>query len=241
MTTDKARKRAVRTRMAKTGESYTSARHHLLDRAEPRSSDPDPSGPTLAPLPPRMSEPEVSEEAVTRATGRGWDDWLRLLDARGVEGFSHRDTAAWLSAEHGVTGWWAQTITVGYERARGLRRANQTSTGFRVGVSRTLPAAADRVWPFLLEAGPRDAWLGAGTLRVRVAARGRACRFDFGDDGSRVLVDVTDRGDRTTVAIEHERLAGPDVVEERRAYWRARLGELAGRLAGGLDEREGRA
>jgi hypothetical protein len=65
MTEQKARKRQVRTRMAKTGERYTSARRHV--------TKPEP-------LPPRVAEPPFSEAAVRKATGKGWDDWFRILD-----------------------------------------------------------------------------------------------------------------------------------------------------------------
>jgi hypothetical protein len=217
MTTDKARKRAVRTRMTKTGESYTAARHQIA--SEPASIPP--------PLPPRLGEPQVSDDAVRRATGKGWDDWFRILDARGLEGFSHRDTAAWLATEHGVDGWWAQSVTVAYERARGLRRRHQTSAGFEVSVSKTLGVTAHRLWSAFADDGVRGEWQVPGVLRIRTTVEDRSIRFDHGDDGSRVLVSLTPRApDRTTVTVTHERLDGSDVVEPMRAFWRAQLAAL---------------
>lgn len=54
MTTDKARQRAVRSRMQKTGERYAAARRHVVrDAATP-------------PLPPRAAEPAVSEAAIVK-------------------------------------------------------------------------------------------------------------------------------------------------------------------------------
>ena len=41
MTKDKAQKQAVRTRMAKTGERYTTARHYLLDLHRPENVNVD--------------------------------------------------------------------------------------------------------------------------------------------------------------------------------------------------------
>ena len=51
MTTDKARKRAVRTRMDKTGERYAAARRHVVGTTEP-------------PLPPRVAEPTMSDDTI---------------------------------------------------------------------------------------------------------------------------------------------------------------------------------
>ena len=81
MTTDKARKRAVRTRMAKTGERYAAARRHLVTDG---SASP-------AALPPRVAEPGMTEAAITKGTGRGWDDWFRVLDEWGAATKPHPD------------------------------------------------------------------------------------------------------------------------------------------------------
>lgn len=186
----------------------------------------------------RVTRPEVSDEAVRRATGRGWDEWVRLIDGRQVESFSHRDTAAWLASEQGLDGWWAQCVTVGYERLRGLRDANQTTSGFRVGVSRTLPLPIERVWAAISDDAAREAWAGAGSLRVRRLNAPRVARFDFTDGRSRVTAGLLAKGDRTTLSIEHERLAGPEAVEPMRTFWRERLTALERHLA---DDAGGRA
>lgn len=190
------------------------------------------SEPGGAPLPPRVTEPEVSEEAIVRATGRGWDDWLRILDERGIEGFSHRDTAAWLRTELGVDGWWAQAITVGFERARGLRAAHQVADGFSVGVSKTLPVSSGRLWSAFADEAARSRWLEPGLLRPRTAQPERTARFDVAGESSRVVVGLTAKGDaKTSVTIQHERIASAAEVEERRAFWKARLAALGELLA----------
>ncbi|MGH2960593.1 MAG: hypothetical protein ACRDL3_00125, partial [Solirubrobacterales bacterium] len=72
MTKQKTFKRRVRERMAKTGESYTAARRVLIAAGErPAGSAPE-------------FEPPVADEKVVEATGRGWDEWLRVLDEWGA-------------------------------------------------------------------------------------------------------------------------------------------------------------
>lgn len=216
MTSDKARKRAIRARMTKTGESYTGARRHVRGYPE---------------LPPRFAEPGVSEASILRATGQGWDHWLGLLDSRGVEGFSHHETAAWLQSAAGLSGWWAQAVTVGFERARGLRQVHQTAAGFSVGVTKTLPVPAARLWEALASERERAAWLEQGTLAERSNVPERSARFDFHDDRSRVAAYVSAKGDgKASVTIQHERLRDRDEVEAMRAFWRERLVRLADHL-----------
>src|SRR5215216_1002427 len=99
MTKDKAQKQAVRARMAKTGERYTTARLYLLDlhRTEQDESDAgipetvspslpktvaEPPPMTLRPvlsaaesaLPPRVADPGMSDAAILRGTGKSWDE-----------------------------------------------------------------------------------------------------------------------------------------------------------------------
>ena len=75
MTTDKARKRAVRSRMTKTGERYAAARRHVVNEASLAPVAP----PTTAVAPP--ADPGWSDETIVKGTGRDWAHWLDLLDA----------------------------------------------------------------------------------------------------------------------------------------------------------------
>ena len=70
----------------------------------------------------RSGEMRTSDEAVRRATGRTWDEWIRWLDERGAAGMSHKQIVALLREQGGVeSGWWQQTVTAGYEVAKGRR------------------------------------------------------------------------------------------------------------------------
>src|SRR5438093_3737369 len=105
-------KRIVRSRMQKTGESYTAARFQLLKKKEPDHAE-------LA---------GMSEAAITRATGRTWSAWVKTLDAVHATEKPHRDIARYVSSL-GLPDWWSQTVTVGYERIRGLRDKGQRRDG----------------------------------------------------------------------------------------------------------------
>jgi len=64
----------------------------------------------------------IREETVQEKTGRSSQDWYALLDAWGAASKGHPAIARYLEQEHGVSAWWAQTLTVRYEYARGLRQ-----------------------------------------------------------------------------------------------------------------------
>ena len=220
MTEQKASKRQIRTRMQKTGERYTAARGKVVKPA---------------PLPPRAAEPPFSEAAIRKATGKRWDDWFRILDAWGGTEHTHTEIARYVNQELGVDGWWAQSVTVGYERARGMRAPHERPDGFSVDVSKTFPVDADRLYRAFADARHRSRWIERGTLTLRTGTKSKhTARFDFGtgDEASRVIVGITPKGSsKATVAIQHERLAAAKDVETMRDFWKERFEDLKHLLA----------
>ncbi len=234
MTTDKARKRAVRARMEKTGERYAAARRHVVRTETTTTTD----------LPPRIAEPALSEAAILKGTGRSWDDWFRILDAWGATRHDHTEIARYVHGELGVDGWWSQSVTVGYERARGMRAPNERPEGFEVSVSKTVAMDPMDAWLAFTEPSRRSRWLDL-PLRMRTGTRtrGRSARFDVPSEDNRVNVVLTPRdAKRTTVTVTHVKLAGAGDVAAHRAAWKTRLEALAEHaVAGGVARRGARA
>lgn len=220
MTRQKSFKRLVRARMAKTGEAYTAARAALLAAEEPQAAD--------------VSALTMSDEALRQRTNRGWEEWFDLLDDAGAEEWSHREIARWLAAEHGVDGWSAQSVTVSYERARGRRAVGERPEGFAITASKTVAVEVERLFDAFVDESGRAGWLPDGRLRERTASRPRSARFDWADGRTRVVVDFAAKGEgKSTVSLEHARLADAEEAERMKAYWRDRVAALKAQLEGG--------
>jgi hypothetical protein len=225
MTTHKTLKHRVRARMDKTGERYTAARRNVTAAATAPSR-------TASPEPAQSAPPPVSDEAVHKATGRGWDEWFAILDDARAVGWKHPDIARWVVAEHGVSGWWAQSVTVGFERARGLRAEHERPSGFSLSVTKTVHVQVERLYEAFAETKQRNDWLGH-KARIRSSTAPRTINFDWGD-GSRVAARFTAQGPaKAQVAVQQEPLPDAAAVEELRAFWRLRLADLKTRLEAG--------
>jgi uncharacterized protein YndB with AHSA1/START domain len=218
MTTQKLFKRRIRERMSKTGESYTTARGQIAAKRDRSEA----SNRALA------SAMELASDAkLIEMTGRGWDAWLSLLDRWGARERSHGETAAFLVADMGVSGWYAQTITNGYERARGLRVKHQQSDGFTIYVSRTVGVPLDVLFDAVVDGDMRTQWLGDGSLSSRSAQAGKVARFDWDGGPTRVSVTFEAKApDKATVHVAHERLPDAEAAEAAKAAWKTRLGAL---------------
>ena len=255
MTRDKAQKQAVRARMAKTSERYTTARHYLLDRHRAGSSeigvdtalDPgtstapeavvaeSPVAPPNAPeaqlLPPRVAEPGMSDDAVQRATGKSWDEWFALLDAWGGTAHNHTEIARHINETYGIDGWWAQGVTVGYERARGLRALYERPDGFSMNASKTFPVPIARLFAALIDEDQRARWLEGITLRTRTSQENKTARFDVLPGETRLAAYFTARGpEKTSVSLQMERLPSAEEVGRWRALWKEQLARLTAEL-----------
>jgi uncharacterized protein YndB with AHSA1/START domain len=215
MTTQKTFKRRVRARMAKTGESYTAARRQLIASGD----RPDPGTPTY--------ETVVSDERMLEATGKRHEEWFALLDEWGGTDHDHTEIARHVTGELGVDGWWGQSITVSYERARGLRAVGQRKDGWTITASKTVAVPVAELFDSVQDASLRQGWLPHAELRERTATRPKSIRYDWEDGSTRVNVSFEAKGEKkATVHVSHERLPDADTADEMKAYWRAALSEL---------------
>ncbi|MDE2903769.1 MAG: DUF4287 domain-containing protein [Chloroflexota bacterium] len=179
-----------------------------------------------------MTQPTISNAAVEARTGRVWAEWFTLLDAEGAAEMTHREIAAALHDRHGLSGWWSQMVTVAYEQARGRREAHQTSRGYQVGVSKTVPVNVNTLFTAWTDEETRGAWLGDESITIRRATRPKSMRITWSDGQTNVDVSFWDKGPaKSTVQVQHAKLADREDVEGRRSFWRSALARLARQLA----------
>jgi uncharacterized protein YndB with AHSA1/START domain len=160
-------------------------------------------------------------------TGHDRAFWFAELDAWGAAGRPYREIADWLTMEQGLSAWWAQKLIVEYEEARGVRDRGARRDGtFSAGASRTVAAPAGAVFEAFTDAGVRAQWLPGVAIELRAAQPGKVVRLDW-PDGTRVQAQLDARGaDKTTVAVEHQRLPDAAMVPTIRTYWQERLDAL---------------
>ena len=246
MTRARALKQIIRTRAAKTGERYTTARRHVLNNlqlAATVDSKPATAPPPAATEAPLRGKHPVSDAKIAAKTGHGYDYWFEVLDRFDAVKKGHGATARHLTESHGVDSWFAQSITVAYERARGVRTVNQRSDGeFEVSVSKVVVGNAAAVIRTLTNARQRGrlkvsddglvralgAALSAPASKgfvVRPDGLGRF-RYKWGDTTVQFYLQPK-AGNKLSVVVTNMNLASPEMVEQRRAVWRETLNSLA--------------
>jgi uncharacterized protein YndB with AHSA1/START domain len=220
MPTDKDFKRLVRGRMQKTGESYTAARARL------RIKKPAVVSSSIAPAEyARLAG--KSDVIMKEKTGCSWERWVKALDREKAYTWPHRDIATHVREKYKIPGWWAQSVTVGYERIKGLRAVGQRRDGlFEAGKSKTFPIPLAQLYDAFSDARVRRRWLPDVDLTIRTATREKSMRISWPDRTS-VAVGFTTRGaGKSQVSLVHEKLPDRAAVSRMKEYWSERLAEL---------------
>jgi hypothetical protein len=244
MTRARALKHAIRARAAKTGERYTAARRHVL--ASLKLVERTPAAPAKQPAPAATAATRrtgMSEQKFIEKTGRGFDHWFAVLDRFGAVEKGHTAAARHLYADHGVDGWYAQGITVAYERARGVRVVNQRCDGvFEVSVSKTISGTVRSVIDVLTDTKrrrdlkPADGALVSALAKGLAAPKSKGCvvrpdglgrlRYAWNDTTVQFYL-VPKPGKKVLVTVTNMKLADARMVEERRIAWREFLNSVA--------------
>ena len=181
-------------------------------------------------------------ESVLNKTGKSWSAWFKLMEKWGAAQKGHKQTARYLEAEHGLTAWWAQTITVEYERARGLRQVGQRSGGkFTVSLQRTVTASPEGAFDAFTQPAHLSTWF-TRSAQVDLRVGGRYSNAD-NDQGEFLLLERPERlrftwdnpehcpgtvvevrftskpGGRVTVQLEHSGIESEDGYLDMKKGW----------------------
>jgi hypothetical protein len=174
--------------------------------------------------------PSMKDEAVRAKTGRNWNQWFILLDKAGAAKLGHTAIAELLSSECGVSGWWSQTVTVEYERARGLRNVHETADGYSVSVTKTIATTLPKLYAASAETKQRAKWLPKGSLKISSQTKDKYINGAW-KDSARLNIGFYAKGEgKAQIAVQVSKLAKKADIEAERTVWKAALARLQEQL-----------
>jgi hypothetical protein len=232
MPRNKDLKRLVRARMHKTGEAYTAALSHIIKKPKAATAPKAAATSRSASLPAAKSMDYaavagMSDEKLKAKTGCTWERWVYALDRKGAEKMSHGEIAKLVNEKYKVPGWWSQTVTVGYERIKGLRARGQRRDGtYEATKSRTFNVPVMTLFDAWADTTVRKRWLNGAIVNVRTATAPKSMRLDF-TDRSIIAVGFAAKGkSKSSVAVQHTKLPDRATADRLKQYWSDRLDAL---------------
>jgi uncharacterized protein YndB with AHSA1/START domain len=173
------------------------------------------------------ADPGMSDEAVSKKTGRTWSQWVKALDTKGCAKMKHPEIARVVGGRFGVGDWWAQMVTVGYERLRGLREKHERADGYNISASRTIPispAAAFAAWS---DPKIRGGWLPRAAITVRSSKPHKTLRITWKDGKSTLEIGLWRKhAKKTQVVVQHSKLSDSRAAAAAKKFWAAALARL---------------
>jgi len=225
-------KRLVRARMKKTGEAYTAARAQILKKPKSKPSPRLAAALSAAPKQDYAKLAGMSDASIKAKTGCNWERWVKSLDRWGADKKSHREIVDMVSKTWKIDGWWAQTVTVGYERIKGLRARGQRRDGsYEATKSRTFDVPVTTLYDAWADKSVRDRWLASENVKVRTATAPKSIRLGL-SDGSILAVGFLPKGKaKSSVAVTQNKLPDKETANRLKQYWTDQLDSLGKVLA----------
>lgn len=204
--------------------------------------------------PPATDTPDPTDANARAKTGKTLEQWFAHLDAAGGLAKGRRELVNALHDGAKLDEWWATTLVVEYERARGAKEKDGKPKGYSICSTKTVAAPLERVFQAFGAAADLDRWLGpktrvefvdGGTLANGDGDRATITRIRPGKDlrliwqhatrapESQVEVLFADKGKgKTGLTLNHTRIQGRKDADELRAGWSAALECLKAHLEG---------
>ena len=167
----------------------------------------------------------ISEAKVKEATGRGWMGWFVILNLMDAVSKPHKAVAKELKEKYGAPSWWAQMITVEYERARGGRKKNERAGGtYAVNVTKVMPVSLSKL--FAAATSKRKDWFPPGAFEETSKTKDKYWRGKW-KSGRKLEFGFYAKGDgKAQIALEIGKLPSPVEVEQERAAWKKAMEKL---------------
>lgn len=168
----------------------------------------------------------ISSEAVKAKTGKGWEEWIRILDKDKAHLMPHKEIAILLSEKHGVGDWWCQMVTVGYEQAKGLRQVHETASGFSANVSKTFEVPVSELFEWWNNDAKRKKWLKQ-KITIHKTTKNKSVRITMPDGSKSVSVNFYSKGEnKSQAALQHEKLKDAKAVTASKKFWKEAFQKL---------------
>ena len=172
-------------------------------------------------------------DSIEKATGIVWNEWVETLDELNGRELGHAEIAKLahdqLDGKIDSPGWWAQGVAVAYEQHIGRRAPGQRADGsYEASVTKTVAMSRDDA--FVRVYGRLDALdeIAGATLSDKRTSSTPVRHYwkASGSDGTRIIVGIEQRGDKSLVAVQIQQLSNQAQQAIYKEYWRALLTQI---------------
>lgn len=116
-------------------------------------------------------------------------------------------------------------VTVTYEQARDLRKKHETTEGYQISGSRTLPVPVSRLYAWCTT--KRSRWFKVKGLKVNGVTKNKYLHLDW-PGGTKVDINFWPRGaKKSQVQVQQRQLKTAAEAKRMKRWWAKKLDKLA--------------
>jgi len=169
----------------------------------------------------------ISDESVMKSTGKTWSEWFSILNKAGAKKMEHKEIAEYLSVKQSVPGWWSQMVTVQYEQELKGRKLHETTSGFQISKSKTLPFSVSKIFNAVSSPTQRKIWLKDPDFKISKAIKNKSIRGKWIDGKTNIEFQFYSKDkNRTQLVVQQNKIKSAKEAESLKKYWEKNLNNL---------------
>lgn len=175
---------------------------------------------------------KISDESVLKATGKSWNEWIAILNKSGAKKMEHKEIAMMLSEKFKVQDWWSQMVTVQYEQEIKGRKKHETSLGYQISKSKTLPFSVSKIYNAVNSPAHRKLWLKDHNFKITTSTKNKSIRGKWIDGKTNIEFQFYPKDkSKTQIVVQHNKLRSAGEAEKMKKYWLKNLTNLENNLS----------
>lgn len=167
----------------------------------------------------------ISDNTILKVTGLSWIKWTERMGMMGAPKLSHQEIVRLLIATYNVDDWWAQTLTVRYNRANDHKALGQGGDGFyTAAITEDYSGTIDQALDWWQTKINRSTMFGHDDIETSSTTQTGKWRYYRAvlTDKSRVLVGIYQKTpSKAEIGLIHERLATEEIAAGQQLFWKS--------------------
>lgn len=165
----------------------------------------------------------ISDETLREKTGKNWKEWIDILDKDRALEMNHTEMAAHLRNKYRVDPWYAQTISNGYEKEKGIRVKYEKAEGdFEISKTKVFNIEIEKLFNFITNLIEKNFF---GSKEITTLNKNKNIRLkNF--DGTSFSFDFYPKENKTQLAVQHFKIKDSNEAEKLKEFWSNKLKEI---------------
>jgi hypothetical protein len=168
---------------------------------------------------------QVGGEHILKVTGKTFENWTDLLDAKNIKSRTKNEIHSILINEYKLGPEWASIIASQYFEHHSVEEEASIIT-YDVSATKTYSIALHVVEEYFTDEALRLSWMALPLTAIKTQT-GRSIRYTGLDEGVLLVTFNGKSAEKCQITLQHLKLASEETAGKMQEFWKERLNALA--------------